>query len=242
MKKSMTRKIRKNRLTKKLKKGGTKSKRNSSVSNSQYPPLYPTHQPLTLYHTPSMTPTHPSTLPVPTMFSKSSELIFKDNSIWRRVTTPDKLKSFKSNILKLANNQICRNITEQFNLFNASMDRKKINTECFLLVIISILANALKPHCAVIIKGGLAVQFSLATLFKTNNVTDEDIFSLLKKGDGVQEELSNIFKINDEYGKDEEMIDDERYRYIDSSEKTKRTERNAELLCNSNIKHVIMAI
>lgn len=202
MKKSIAKKIRRNRVTKKHR-GGTKSK---GDVRSQYPPLYPTHQPLSLYHTPAIPSTHPSTLPVPTMFSKSSELIFNGNSIWKRVTTQNKLIAFKSNILKLANNQICRNITDQFIFFNASMDRKKVNTECFLLVILSILTNMLKSHCGIIIKGGLAVQFSLATLFKINNVTDEDIFSLLK-GDGVQEELSNIFKINDEYSKDEEMID-----------------------------------
>jgi hypothetical protein len=195
--KSMTKKIKKPRSTKKNKKGGVKTKRHVTF-NTQYPSQQPNY--------PS-TPGQPSSiLPVPTMFSKTSELVFNDKSIWTRIMTPDKLKALKSNILKLANNQICRNITEQFNLFNASLDRKKINTECFLLVIISILTQMLKPHCVIIIKGGLAVQFSLNMLFKLNNINDEDIFSLFNKRDDVQTELSNIFKLSDEYAKDEQML------------------------------------
>lgn len=127
-------------------------------------------------------------------------------SIWILTKTLDKLQILKSNIVQLVNNQICSNIVKKFDLFNASTDSKKINTECFLLVIISILADMLKSHCEIIIKGGLAVQFSLATLFKNNNITDESIYSLMKTND-VREELSNLFKTNKSYAADEEMID-----------------------------------
>jgi hypothetical protein len=228
MGKSTIKRNKKNRLTKKNKRGGGK-KNKRKANKSMMPPYdegvyyYPTPYdapptyPLSTYPL----PTYPSvTYPSPALMyhpssvqpiqqievSKAGELIFKGRSIWMLLSSPDKIEELKTNILNLVNNGICRTITDRFNLFNSALDGKKINTECLLLIIISILANILKPQCAVIIKGGLAVQLSISSLFKQHNITDDDILALLKKDTETQSELSNIFKFKNKHDEEDHII------------------------------------
>jgi hypothetical protein len=232
MGKTTIKKNRKNRLTKKMKRGGGKKnkRRANKDTMSQYgpgmspdiyyaPPPYgvPQYAPMPYYPSPAYpsisypSPAlmyHPS-ITVPTKqitVSKAGELIFKDRSIWMLLSSPDKIEALKTNILNLANNHVCRNITNRFNLFNSTLEAKKINTECLLLVIISIMADILKPQCALIIKGGLAVQFSISSLFKQHNIRDDDILALLKRDTDTQRELSNLFKFNSKHDEEDDII------------------------------------
>jgi hypothetical protein len=64
----------------------------------------------------------------------------------------------------------------------------------------------LKTHCKLLIKGGLAVQLSLTQLFKDNDITEDDIFELLKKDTSAQEELYNLFKFNSKHNEEDDIL------------------------------------
>jgi len=65
--------------------------------------------------------------------SRAGEYIFTGMSLWMLLSTPEKLEELKTNILNLANNHVCRNITNRFNLFNSALDGKKsIPNVCYL--------------------------------------------------------------------------------------------------------------
>ena len=155
---------------------------------------------------------YPDTIGVPLISEPPQPLSYRDLifnerfSIWRQMMPQPELELLKLNLLRLINNRICKNITDNFNFFNSNLDGKKINTECYLLIIIGVLSNLLKPYCKLIIKGGLAVQLSLTKLFKENDISDEDAFNIMTKNEDTQTTLSHLFKFNSKHDEEDEVL------------------------------------